>query len=128
MVERRPNSPLALARGLGSAKDGVHAWWLERVTAVALVPLTLWLTASLIALSGSDYTAFVAWLRSPLQALLMVLLLVALFIHLAFGVAVVIEDYVHSWAKLPALIALRLTCVALCFAGILATFSVSFGA
>jgi succinate dehydrogenase / fumarate reductase, membrane anchor subunit len=127
MGERRTRSPLARARGLGSAKDGVEAWWLERVTAVALVPLTLWLTASLIAFTGRDYAAVIAWLRNPLAALLLVLLLLALFVHLALGLKVVIEDYVHSRAKIPALIAARLGCVVLCAAGILATLSVSFG-
>ena len=119
-------SPLVRVRGLGSAKDGVEAWWLERVTAVALVPLTLWLTASLIAFSGRDYAAVIAWLRNPLAALLLVLLLLALFVHLALGLQVVIEDYVHSRAKIPALIAARLGCVVLCVAGVLATLSVSF--
>ncbi len=127
MVERRTRSPLAAARGLGSAKDGVQAWWLERVTAVALVPLTLWLMASLIAFGGRDYAAVIAWLSDPLVALLLVLLLLALFVHLALGLKVVIEDYVHSRAKIPVLIAARLACVALCVAGIMATFSVAFG-
>ena len=127
MEHRRTRSPLARARGLGSAKDGVHAWWLERVTAVALVPLTLWLTATLIAGRSRDYAAFIAWLRDPLAALLLVLLLLALFVHLALGLKVVIEDYVHGRAKIPALIAVRLGCVVLCVAGVLATLSVSFG-
>ena len=120
-------SPLTKARGLGSAKDGVRAWWLERVSAVALVPLSLWLTASLIAFRGRNYEEFITWLSDPLASLLMILLLLALFVHLALGLKVVIEDYLHSWAKIPALIAARLGCVALCVAGILATLSVSFG-
>jgi succinate dehydrogenase / fumarate reductase, membrane anchor subunit len=126
MGQRRTRSPLAHARGLGSAKDGVEAWWLERVTAIALVPLTLWLTASLMAVSGRDHAAVIAWLRNPLAALLLVLLLLALFVHLAFGLKVVIEDYVHSRVKIPALIAARLGCVVLCVAGILATLRVLF--
>ena len=77
------------------------------MTAVALVPLTLWLTAALIAGRSRDYAAFVAWLRDPLAALLLVLLLLALFVHLALGLKVVIEDYVHGRAKIPALIAAR---------------------
>lgn len=129
MTERHARTPLAAARGLGSARDGVWAWWLERVSAVALVPLTLWLTAWLIALSGGagGYAAVVAWLRSPFTALLMVLLLIALFVHLAFGLAVVIEDYVHSRAKIPLLIGARFACIALSVAGILAALSVHFG-
>jgi hypothetical protein len=75
-------SPLNRAAGLGSAGDGVGRWWMERVTAVALVLLALWFVASIIALAGSDHAAFVAWLREPLAALLMVLL-ATLFAHLA---------------------------------------------
>lgn len=127
MSRRRTRSPLAEARGLGAARHGVQAWWWERVTAVALVPLTLWLTASLIASQGRDHAAVVAWLREPLPALLLVLLLLALFVHLALGLGVVIEDYVHSAAKMPVLIAARLGCVALCVAGILATLRIHFG-
>jgi succinate dehydrogenase membrane anchor subunit len=120
-------SPLGRARGLGSAREGVAAWWLERVTALALVPLTLWLAASLIALSGSDYVTFVAWVSRPLAMLLLVLLLIALFTHLALGLQVVIEDYVHSWAKIPALLSARFACVILCVAGILATLRIASG-
>lgn len=123
----RLRSPLGRARGLGSAKDGVAAWWLERVTAVALVPLTLWFTASLLALSGGDHAAFLKWLKTPLASLCMVLLLSALFSHLALGLQVVIEDYVHSWAKIPAIVAARFACLALCVAGILATLRIALG-
>ena len=119
-------SPLSRARGLGSARQGVESWWLERVTAVALIPLTLWFSGSLVALTGSDYTRFISWLKAPLDALLMVLLLIALFSHLALGLRVVIEDYVHSGAKIAALLAVRLICFALGAAGILATLRVVF--
>lgn len=112
---------------MGSARRGVRAWWWERVSAVALVPLTLWLAASLFALQGRDYAGVVAWLREPIAALGLVLLLLALFVHLALGLSVVIEDYVHSFAKMPSLAAARLGCVALCAAGVLATLSIYFG-
>jgi succinate dehydrogenase / fumarate reductase, membrane anchor subunit len=127
MDNQHMRSPLGRARGLGAAKEGGAVWWLERATAIALVPLTLWFTASLIALSGRDYAALVIWLRTPLAALLMVLLLIALFSHLALGLQVVIEDYVHSWVKIPALMALRFACFALGVAGILATLRIAFG-
>src|SRR5438128_2264228 len=77
MDGQRMRSPLARARGLGSARDGVEHWWMQRLTAVALIPLTLWFAASLIALTGSDYNAFIAWLKAPFVAILMVLLLIA---------------------------------------------------
>src|SRR5581483_964627 len=113
-------TPLARAIGLGSAKEGVGAWWAERVSAVALVPLALWFAASIIAHTGSDYATFIVWLKTPLAAILMILLLIALFYHTALGLQVVIEDYVHSATKFAAVIAVRLGCCALATAGAVA--------
>jgi succinate dehydrogenase / fumarate reductase membrane anchor subunit len=113
-------TPLARAMGLGSAKEGVGAWWAERVSAVALVPLALWFAASIIAHTGSDYATFIVWLRTPLAAILMILLLIAVFYHTALGLQVVIEDYVHSAAKFAVVIAVRLGCCALATAGVVA--------
>lgn len=119
-------SPLARAIGLGSAKEGVGSWWAERVSAAALVPLTLWFTASIIAHTCSDYATFIAWMRSPLAATLMILLLIALFHHTALGLQVVIEDYVHSGAKFAWLMSVRLGCFALATAGVVATLHIAF--
>jgi succinate dehydrogenase / fumarate reductase membrane anchor subunit len=118
-------SPLARAIGLGSAKEGVGAWWAERVSAVALVPPTLWLAASIIAHTGSDYSTFIAWLKTPMAATLMILLLIALFYHTALGLQVVIEDYVHSAARFAAVIAVRLGCCAFAIAGVMATLRIA---
>ena len=125
MTRKDMRSPLARASGLGSAKEGVVHWWHERVSAVALIPLTLWFFASMIEHSGSDYTAFIAWLRTPFSALMMVLLLIALFHHAALGLQVIVEDYVHSAAKIPTLITVRLSCFALVAAGTLAVLRVA---
>lgn len=113
--------PRAHARGLGSAKHGIHAWTAERISAIALLPLMLWLVASIIVLHGASYVELVAWLRRPLSSLLMVLSLIAAFHHTALGVQVIIEDYVHSALKVPAIVTVRLACFALCVAGGLAT-------
>jgi len=127
MGEQRMRSPLGRARGLGSAREGAEHWLMQRVTAAALIPLTLWLVASLIALTGSDYNTFITWLRAPFVTILIVLLLIALFHHMALGLQVVVEDYVHSeLAKIPALVAIRLVCVALAVAGIFATLRIAF--
>jgi succinate dehydrogenase / fumarate reductase, membrane anchor subunit len=91
---------------------------LERVTAVALMPLTLWFVVSIIAHSGSDYTAFIAWLKIPLATCMMILLLIALF-YAALGCRVIIEDYIHSAMKIPTLILMRLACFGLLVTGIL---------
>jgi succinate dehydrogenase / fumarate reductase membrane anchor subunit len=119
-------TPLARAIGLGLAKEGVGLWWAERVSAVALVPLTLWFVASIIAHTGSDYATFIVWLKMPLTAILVILLLIALFYHTALGLQVVIEDYVHSGAKFAAVIAVRLGCFALAIAGASATLRIAF--
>lgn len=121
-------SPLGQALGLGSAKDGVEHWRLQRVTAIALVPLTVWFAASLMARTGNEYAAFIAWLRMPFATILMALLLIVLFYHTALGLQVVIEDYVHSGMKIPALLSVRFGCFALAVAGILATLRIAFGA
>jgi len=113
-------TPLARAIGLGSAKEGVGPWWAERVSAVALVPLTPWLVASIIAHIGSDYAAFIVWLRTPLTAIPMILLLIALYYHIAFGLQVVVEDYIHSGIKFAVVIAVRLSCCALATTGVVA--------
>jgi succinate dehydrogenase / fumarate reductase membrane anchor subunit len=123
----RKRSSLAQAIGLGSAKEGVGHWWAQRVSAVALIPLTLWFFASIIAHTGSDYATFIEWLKSPLASVLMTLNLIAIFYHAALGLKVVIEDYVHSWLKIVALIAVRLGCFALAAAGIIATLRIVVG-
>lgn len=115
-------------QGLGSARTGSGDWWAQRVTAVALVPLTLWLAASLIVRARSDYSAFILWLRAPLTTGLMVLLLIALFYHMALGLQVIVEDYVHTErTKLPVVVAAHLGCFALAVAGVIATLRIAFG-
>jgi succinate dehydrogenase / fumarate reductase membrane anchor subunit len=126
MGKERMRSPLGRALGLGSAKDGVEQWWLERVTAIALVPLTVWFAASIVVHMNGDYATAIAWLQTPLATTLMVLLLTALFWHTALGLQVVIEDYVHSGLKLPLLIAMRFCCFVLAVAGILAMLRICF--
>jgi succinate dehydrogenase / fumarate reductase, membrane anchor subunit len=123
--QQNMRSPLARAIGLGSTRSGVGSWWAERVSAVALVPLTLWFAASIIAHAGSDYATFIAWLRTPLAAILMILLLIALFYHTALGLQVVIEDYVHSAIKFAAVIAARLGCCALATASVVAVLRIA---
>ena len=93
-VDRR--SDLGRARGLGSAKEGVQHWWLQRLTALALIPLSLWFVASVICLAGATRAELVGWLGSPYSAGLLLLCLLATFWHGILGLQVVIEDYVHS--------------------------------
>jgi succinate dehydrogenase / fumarate reductase, membrane anchor subunit len=101
-------SPLGRVLGLGSAKDGTAHWWAQRVSAVALVPLTVWFLISLLALPSLDYATVRIWLSFPLTGLLTVLLVAVLTYHSYLGTSVVIEDYVHSaGTKVAALLLLR---------------------
>jgi succinate dehydrogenase / fumarate reductase membrane anchor subunit len=89
-------SPLSRARGLGSARTGSHHWWAQRLTAIALAPLTLWFIFAVIHLSGATHQAVIEWLSAPLTLGLMIALIAATFHHLQLGLQVVIEDYVHD--------------------------------
>jgi succinate dehydrogenase / fumarate reductase, membrane anchor subunit len=93
--QKRLVGPLARARGLGSAKQGLQHWWAQRVSAIALVPLTLWFVYSAVHLTGADQARVHDWLSRPASAILMSLFIVTTFYHLALGVQVVIEDYIH---------------------------------
>lgn len=102
-------SPLGRVRGLGSAKEGVEHWRTQRLTAIALVPLSLWFVFGLIGAIGGDYESTRAWLSAPLVAAGMLGLIVALFYHATLGLQVVIEDYVsHKGARIAALVGVRL--------------------
>ena len=122
-------SSLGRAVGLGSAKEGVAHWWAQRITALALVPLTLWFVVAIVALAGADRAMFVEWVRNPLPAVLLVLLLVATFYHAALGLQVVIEDYIENMAlRLALLIVMRLAAIVLVVRGVFAVLKLSFGA
>jgi succinate dehydrogenase / fumarate reductase membrane anchor subunit len=101
-------SPLARVRGLGAAQHGVGDWWAQRVTAIALVPLTIWFVASVVSLAGADHRTVALWIGSPVTAVLLIVLLLALFRHAQLGLRVVIEDYVHhEGAKVALLLAVN---------------------
>ena len=121
-------TPLSRARGLGSAKSGTHHWWMQRLTAVVLVPLSLWFVASLLTVVTADHATAVAWLRSPLVAILACALIVAVFYHGQLGIQVVLEDYVHSesW-KLVAIVVTLFLSLLLASASLFAVLSIAFG-
>jgi succinate dehydrogenase / fumarate reductase, membrane anchor subunit len=121
-------SPVGRVLGLGSAKDGTSHWWAQRVSAVALIPLTLWFLLSLLALPTLDYATVRAWLSVPLSGLLAMLLVAVLTYHSYLGTTVVIEDYVHAaGTKLLSLLLLRFLYVLVGGAGIFAILHVAFG-
>lgn len=129
MSTRDLRTPLARVTGLGAAKDGTGHWWMQRLTAIALVPLVVWFVASVVSLAGVGQGELKAWLANPLAALLMVLFLGTGFYHLKLGLQVVIEDYVQGGpAKLALLIVNTFACVLLAGASILAVLKLALGA
>lgn len=103
--------PLAQARGLGSAKDGVHHWWVQRLTAVALMLLAPWFVWLAFGLVGADQFTVRATIGQPLNATLMLAFVIALFWHAQLGLQVVVEDYVHGWLELALQIVIKFACV-----------------
>lgn len=90
----------------GPAGAGAQHWWLQRVSAVALVPLWLWLGAALLSLTGADYLTFTSWVMQPVNAIGLLLALGTSFYHFKTGLDVVIADYVHTrWLKVALLAA-----------------------
>ena len=114
-------SPLRRVLGLGSARAGTDHWLGQRLSAVALVPLTLWFAISLLMLPTLDFQVVNAWGASLLHALLLVLLVVALVYHSSLGTQVVAEDYIHTpGTRAVVLVVLRLIHIALAVAGVFA--------
>jgi succinate dehydrogenase / fumarate reductase membrane anchor subunit len=122
-------SSLGIVRGLGSAKHGTHHWWMQRLTALALIPLTIWLVGTMVKLSGADYATAAQWFKSPVNAALLLAAIFAIFYHAQLGVQVVIEDYIHTeWVKVGAQIALKFVCILLGLVAAIAALKVTFGA
>jgi succinate dehydrogenase / fumarate reductase membrane anchor subunit len=122
-------SPLGRVLGLGSAKEGVQHWWMQRITAIALVPLAIWFVIAALGMIGADRAAMVAWMHSPMSPVFAILLIVAAIYHMALGLQVVIEDYIHSegW-KLGLIIVMRLWCIVLAARGIIAVLTLALAA
>ncbi len=122
-------TPLANARGLGSAKDGTDHFWRQRVTAVALVPLSIWFISSLVALAGANHATLIGWLKMPVNATAMALFIGTGFVHLRLGLQVVIEDYIHAdGTKIVFLILNNFFCVVAGLVSVLAVLKIFLGA
>ncbi|MEY4794435.1 MAG: hypothetical protein RL724_1371 [Pseudomonadota bacterium] len=96
---RSLRSPLGRVRGMGSAKGGTHHWWMQRITSIALLPLSIWLIFSLAGLAGAGYGVVLEWIGNTFNAVLLLAFLTAAFHHAAAGLQVVIEDYVRDELK-----------------------------
>lgn len=121
-------SPLGRVLGSGSAKEGVHHWWVQRVTSVALVPLTIWFAVSLLSLPSFDYPTVVAWMSESSTALALVVLVLVATWHSQLGMRVVVEDYVHaSGPKTVTLILLTFAHVLIAATGVFAVLKIALG-
>ena len=121
-------SPLSRVLGLGAAKEGVQHWWLQRLTSVALVPLTIWFVVSLLALPSLGHATIVAWMSQSWTALLLIIFVLVAAWHSQLGVRVVVEDYVHGvGAKTLTLVLMSFAHVLIAVAGVFAVLKVAFG-
>ncbi len=121
-------TPLSLAKGTGSAKDGTEHFWHQRLTALALIPLVIWFCFSLASLPRMDHAEITAWLSSPFSAILMIVGIIAVFYHASLGLQTVLEDYVADRAKrTAAIIAVKLGCVLLGITGVFSVLKIAIG-
>ena len=124
----RLRSPLKRARGLGSAKDGTHHFIVQRITAVALVFLSIYVIGLVISLVGGDYFAVRAAVASPANAVLLLAFLIATFWHAQLGMQVIIEDYVHTpWLAVTSQLLVIFVCVLAALASVLAVIRIALG-
>jgi succinate dehydrogenase / fumarate reductase membrane anchor subunit len=121
-------TPLRQVLGAGSAREGVHHWWRQRLTSVALVPLTVWFAVSLLTLPALDQATVIAWMRQSWTALLLILLVLVASWHSQLGVRVVVEDYVPApGARTVTLTLLTFLHTLLAVAGVFAVLKVALG-
>ena len=115
-------TPLAKAWGLGSAKSGTHHWIAQRLTAIALIPLSIWFVFSLVSITDLNHQSAIEWIQSPMVAVFLLLFIVAIFHHAQLGMQVVIEDYIEcKIIKFTGLVLLKLVSI---FAGLAAATAV----
>ena len=120
-------SPLGKVLGTGSAKEGVHHWWVQRLTSIALVPLTIWFVVSLLSLPSFEHVTVVSWMAQSWTALLLILFILVATWHSQLGVRVVVEDYVHGGSKTLTLVLITFIHAVVAAAGIFAVLKVAFG-
>ncbi|MFK8052720.1 MAG: succinate dehydrogenase, hydrophobic membrane anchor protein [Woeseiaceae bacterium] len=114
-------SPLGTVLGLGSAKTGTEHWWGQRMTAIAMIPLSIWFVIAMTGLPDFGYDSARAFIAAPVNAILLLLLTATLLYHSMLGTQVVVEDYVHGAAKVVTLVLLKFAYIA---AGVTAVFSI----
>lgn len=121
-------TPLGRVRGLGSAKSGTHHWWLQRLTAIAMLLLMIWFVVSMLTIAGAGYDEAIVWVRQPLVSILFLVLIGTAFYHMRLGIQVVIEDYVDGGLKIGALVLLNFGAALLGAACLFSVLKIAFGA
>ena len=120
--------PLARAKGLGSAKDGVGHWWAQRLTAMALALLTPWFVIIALRQFGAEGEAVRAAIAQPLNATLLSAFVLSVFWHARLGLQVVVEDYIHGWLELALQVAIKFLFALAAIAALLAIGRIAFTA
>ncbi len=122
MTDHHIVTPMKRAKGLGGGHSGVPHWMHQRITALANIPLVIWLIYSVMKLAGANYLEFTTWLSNPLHAGLMILLILSMFYHATLGLQVIYEDYIScKCLKLAKIIGAKLFFIAL---GVACIFSI----
>jgi succinate dehydrogenase / fumarate reductase membrane anchor subunit len=121
-------TPLKRVRGLGAAHGGTHTFWRQRLTAIANIPLVLFLIWSIITHIGAGYDQVHAYLAQPIVALLLLALVISAAIHMRIGLREIIEDYVHGGAKVLAILLATFFAAGIGLACVVALLKIGLGA
>ena len=120
-------TPLSRAKGLGSAKEGIGHWWMQRVTSLFLILLVAWGAVTIASLGNYDHHHFTHWIGQPFNAILMILFLATACYHAALGLQVIIEDYVRLFTlKIMSVVAVYLLLFMLAVVGMFAVVDIAF--
>ncbi|MCK4841490.1 MAG: succinate dehydrogenase, hydrophobic membrane anchor protein [Methylococcales bacterium] len=119
-------TPLAKVKGLGTAKAGTGHFWMQRITAIALIPLSFWMVLFTKQFLNSTHTEIILWLASPLNISIAIAWIIAAFYHAALGLQVVVEDYVHTeWRKITLIWLIKLSFFFIALLAIVAIFQIA---
>ena len=121
-------TPISKVRGLGSAKSGTHHWLSQRITAIANIPLVLFIVVSFVGNAGKGHAEWVAWLKQPIVSVLVILFIANMVYHMRLGLQVVIEDYVHDHGtKFASMILVTFACILIAALSIFSILRIAFG-
>ncbi len=122
-------TPLSKVKGLGASGDATHHFWLQRITALALVPLTLWFVFSLAALPEASYAEVVAWVQSPFNLVMLVSTIIVSFHHGQMGLQVIMEDYIANYnIRLVSILLLKIVSFFMATLGVISVLKIAMGA